>query len=175
MVKFGNVFHFLNSSSTTREYLTNHKTRSGIRCIHYGDIHAKFTKEILDLDEYGVLPFVKDGVEMSENISFLRDGDLVIADVSEDYAGIGECVELLNVKRKKIIGGLHTIVVRDRDAHTQTGFRCYIFRHPQVAKHLRAIATGISVYGISESNIAKIEIPLPPLPEQKAISAILSA
>jgi type I restriction enzyme S subunit len=172
--KFGDVFEFLNTSSITREYLTNQKLQNAICCIHYGDIHAKFTKEILDLDEENEVSFIKDGVDLPENISFLKDGDLVIADASEDYTGVGECVELINIKKKKIIGGLHTIVARDKNNYTCNGYRCYIFRHPGISKYLKVIATGISVYGIAESNLTNIEIPLPSLTEQKTIAVILS-
>ena len=172
---FGELFEFLNTSPLTRDNLTDQKTKADIRCIHYGDIHATFTSEILDLNKTNNLPAVKDEIEVSPRADLLKDGDLIIADVSEDYAGVGECVEIINVGKNKVIAGLHTIVARDKDKETIDGFRCYIFRHPKVSKWLKAIATGSSVYGISEKHIANIEIPLPTPNEQKDIAKVLSA
>jgi type I restriction enzyme, S subunit len=174
LVPFGDIFEFLNTVPLTRDSLTAQKTQRGVHCIHYGDIHATFKSEILDLQMEDYLPYVKENIRISDAVPFLIDGDLIIADASEDYTGIGECVELKNVGERKIIAGLHTIVARDKSNHTSNGFRCYILRHPAISRWVKVIAAGISVYGIAEKNIAKIVIPLPTLPEQKQIGRILS-
>src|SRR5699024_451293 len=41
-------------------------------------------------------------------------------------------------------------------------------------KALKKIATGISVYGLSKSNISQIKLPIPPLAEQRSIANCLS-
>ena len=111
---------------------------------------------------------------VKQNFVFLRDGDLIIADASEDYEGVGECVEVKNVGTKKIISGLHTFLARDNSNKTAKGFRTYIFKNPKVFIELKKIATGISVFSISKSNLQKLLIPIPTLPEQKKIATILS-
>lgn len=176
---FGSVFTFISTFSFSREQLTDECTSDEIRYIHYGDIHAKFENEVLDFDTEPRIPYLKDGLISKEALDdeefpLLMDGDLIIADVSEDYEGVGECVELKNVDGRKVISGLHTFAARDMAGKTVPGFRTYLLSHPQVIRHLRKIATGISVYGISKTNLTRVRLALPPLPEQKKIAEILS-
>src|SRR6218665_33636 len=176
--EFGEIFSFLKSFSFSREQLTSEKTVDEIQSIHYGDIHATFENEILDFEIESTIPFVNDGlisknVLCDENFPWLKDGDLIIADASEDYAGVAECVELKNVNGRKIVSGLHTFAARDKNEKTEAGYRTYILNLPQVVRELRRIATGFSVFGVSKTNLTAVKIPLPPLPEQKAIAHIL--
>jgi type I restriction enzyme, S subunit len=168
-----NVFEFLLTNSFSRENLTYEITENKIHNIHYGDIHSKFTSEILDcaMEE---LPFLKDELIGTQNFNFIQDGDLIIADASEDYEGVGECVEIKNVNNRKIVSGLHTFLARDFANKTAKGFRTYIFRSQKVNIELKKIATGISVFSISKTSLNKLKIPIPPLPEQKRIAQILS-
>jgi type I restriction enzyme, S subunit len=175
---FGNTFSFLKTFSFSREQLTDQSTVNEIYNIHYGDIHATFENEILDF-ETECVPFVKDGIISEDTINdddfpLLKDGDLIIADASEDYVGVAESVELKNLDGKKVVSGLHTFAARDIEGYTSTRFRTYTLRHPQVIREVRRVATGFSVFGISKTNIAKIKLPLPPLPEQKEIARLLS-
>jgi type I restriction enzyme, S subunit len=177
--EFGTVFCFLKSFSFSREQLTDEKTADEIQNIHYGDIHATFENEILDFETESRIPFVKDGliskdVFSDEEFPLLKDGDLIIADASEDTVGVAECVELKNINGRKIVSGLHTFGARDNNGKTAAGYRTYILNHPQVVRELRRIATGFSVFGVSKTNIAKVKLPLPPNREQKAIAHILS-
>ncbi len=176
--EFGTVFDILKSFSFSRDQLTDERTAEGIQCIHYGDIHATFEDEILDLEIELRIPFVKDDLINHEALGdeefpLLRDGDLIIADVSEDYEGVAECVELTNVNGKRIVSGLHTFAARDRNEMTEEGYRTYILKHPQVVRQLRRIATGFSVFGISKSNISRLILAIPPRNEQKMIAHIL--
>ncbi len=170
---FSEVFDYINTPSFSRDNLTNEKTEKEVKYIHYGDIHSTFKSELLDVEKV-IIPYLKDEFVDESKLNYLTEGDLVIADASEDYKGIGECIELKNVKNTKIIGGLHTIVARSRDNQTHNGFRTYIFNSHLVSKSLKTIATGISVYGISKGNLSKLKLPIPPRPEQKAIADCLS-
>lgn len=171
--ELSSVFEYINTPSFSRDNLTNEKTKNEIYYIHYGDIHATYKTELLNFDIETKIPFLKDEF-YSENFNFLKEGDLVIADASEDYEGVGECIEIKNINKRKVIGGLHTIVIRDNSKKTSPGFRTYIFRNKQIHNELKKIATGTSVYGISKGNLSKIKLPLPPLTEQKAIACLLN-
>lgn len=177
--EFGEVFTFLKSYSFSREQLSDEKTTDGIQNIHYGDIHATFENEILDFEIEKRIPFVADGLIDKDEIDdeefpLLKDGDLIIADASEDYEGVAECVELKSVNSRKIVSGLHTFAARDKSGKTVAGYRTYVLRHPQVIRELRRLATGISVYGISKTNLAKVKLPLPPPKEQQAYAELLN-
>jgi len=167
------IFEFLSTNSFSRSLL-NYKEDEGIYNIHYGDIHATFKRPLLDFNIENRIPKVNNGTPLSQNIDYLKDGDLIIADASEDYEGIGEAIELKNIGKNKVISGLHTFAFRDKNKKTAEGFRVYILRNLLVKKALKTIATGSKVYGISKGNIQKFRVVLPPLPEQQKIAAILS-
>jgi type I restriction enzyme S subunit len=176
---FGSVFTFLKTFSFSREQLTNEKTIDEVRNIHYGDIHATFENEILNLEIEKTIPFLLDGIIdkvkfQDDDFPSLKDGDLIIADASEDYEGVCDCVELKNVNGAKLIAGLHTFAARTTEDKVALGYRTYALKHEQVIRELRRIATGTSVYGVSKTNLEQVKIPLPPLPEQKVIAQVLS-
>lgn len=177
LYRFDNVFTFIKSYSFSRNDLTFNEDEGDTYYIHYGDIHAKFDSLILHLESenHSGIPLLKKASKPDKELTYLAEGDLVIADASEDYDGVGECVEIGEINNsKKIVAGLHTLVARDKSGKTTNRYRAYILKSWPVAKELKKIATGISVYGISKSNLSKLKIPLPPLPEQKKIAEILS-
>jgi type I restriction enzyme S subunit len=171
--EISDVFNFLRTSSFSRNQL-NYKEESEIYYIHYGDIHATYKTPILDFEKIQTVPRLNDDVTLPANVDYLKDGDVIIADASEDYEGIGTAIELQNTNKKKVISGLHTFALRDREGKTVQGFRTYIFKNPLVKKALKTIATGSKVFGISKSNVQNFKIVLPPLPEQHKIAQILS-
>ncbi len=172
MKRFGEVFEFLSTLSLSRSELTYEKTNDEIYNIHYGDIHSKFVFQILDFTKEKELPKIINN--KGNNYTFLQEGDLIIADASEDYAGIASCVELKNVNNKKITAGLHTFAVRDNSNLTVNGFRAYILKNDWVFNEVKKLATGSKVYGVSKTNIQNLKILLPPLREQEKIAEILS-
>lgn len=168
-----NVFNFLRTSSFSRNQL-NYETENKTYYIHYGDIHATYKTPILDFEKVQTVPKLNVDIELPATVDYLEDGDVIIADASEDYDGIGTAIELTNINNKKVISGLHTFALRDNSNLTNEGFRTYIFKNPLVKKALKTIATGSKVYGISKSNVQKFKIVLPPLPEQQKIAQILA-
>ncbi|WP_164905157.1 restriction endonuclease subunit S [Aequorivita ciconiae] len=167
------MFDFLSTNSLSRNQL-NYEEEKGVYNIHYGDIHATYKRPILDFEIENRVPKINKEIAISNNADYLKDGDLVIADASEDYEGVGEAIELKNVNDREVISGLHTFAFRDKANKTAEGFRVYIFRNPLVKKALKTIATGSKVYGISKGNLQKFKIVLPTLPEQQKIATILS-
>jgi len=172
--KVSQVFDFLSTNSFSRNQMNYEEKEDSIYNIHYGDIHATYTEPILDLEKCKDVPVVNEDVVIPTSASFLKDGDLVMADASEDYAGVGETVELTHLKDKKVLAGLHTFALRDKNGTTAKGFRTYIFKQPKVATSVKVIATGSKVYGISKTNLANVKVILPPLPEQQKIATILN-
>ena len=175
-VRLRDVFEFISSYAFSRECLTTEAIENtDIYNIHYGDIHATYTGPTLDLSKERRVPMLKTGNPMASMMEFLQDGDLVMADVSEDYEGIGTCIELKSLSDKRVTGGLHTFVMRDTSKQTAAGFRGYLFKEYRLSKELKRIATGVSVYSLSKTNLSEVELNLPPLDDQKAIAGVLSA
>ena len=167
------VFSFLSTASYSRSQLTSEIINASVFCIHYGDIHATYTGPYLDLATNKKVPALQKDVKLSASIDFLKSGDLLVADVSEDYKGVATSIELKNVNSKKIIGGLHTFALRDK-GYTTEGFRAYILKHPEVANELKKLATGSSVHGLSKTSMQQVKLYIPSKKEQKKIAIVLS-
>jgi type I restriction enzyme S subunit len=164
---FDDCFKFLITGSNARSDLSE----SGeVKYIHYGDIHAK-KLPILDCAKDFIPGIARNKVK---NLPLLEDGDLIIADASEDYQGLGKSIEIKNVNNCEIVAGLHTLLLRADKLVLADGFKAYITSIESVKNALIKIATGISVFGISKKAIKSIQLFLPPLEEQKAIARILS-
>lgn len=169
----GDIFSFVKSYAFSRDNLINDTLNNeGIGNIHYGDIHATFSSPSIDLKRVSI-PKIKDTNFMPKSEDYLKDGDLIMADASEDYEGVGVTVSIHGLEDKKVVGGLHTFVLRDSKQKTNKYFRQYIFRNPKIRNSLQKVANGVSVYGISKTAVSRLLLPIPPLPEQNRIVAIL--
>jgi type I restriction enzyme, S subunit len=166
-MSFGKTFKFLATGNNSRSDLSE---VGEVKNIHYGDIHTKW-RYFLDCSK-DIIPSIDE--EKVKNLPLLEEGDLVMADASEDYDGLGISVEVKNIKNEKVVAGLHTLLLRGDKTVVADGYKGHIQSIKAVQDSLKRIATGISVYGISKNNLKSILISLPPLPEQQAIAQILS-
>lgn len=139
--------------------------------IHYGDIHTRYSTYV-DFEKDAV-PFLKKDDENIDNKKLLQNGDLIIADASEDYEGVCRSVELLNIGNNKCIAGLHTFALRDEGGFTVDGYRSLLLRSPIVHNWLTRVSTYSKVYGVSKDSLQKTELMLPPINEQKRIVKVL--
>jgi type I restriction enzyme S subunit len=163
----GGIFQFLSTANNPRSDLSEH---GYIGYIHYGDIHGG-TSPFLDCSKK-TMPYID--LQKVKNLPLLEEGDLIIADASEDYEGIGKSVEITNINNKKIVAGLHTMLLRGNRSIIVDGFKGYLQYIPSLRSAMVRLATGISVYGISKNNLKNVEINLPSIDEQTAIAKVLS-
>jgi type I restriction enzyme, S subunit len=169
-LKTGKLFDFLRSISVSRKDLDENNSEESVLNLHYGDLHVKYNSmTMLDVGNSNDIPSIVNGYNYPSNIDYAKDGDVIIVDASEDYEGVGECVELNNVGVKKLTAGLHTFLLRDKLYLTVEGFRSLIFEQPKVKKQLKRLVTGSNVFGLSKSNLAKVEVDLPSEEEQRKI------
>ena len=161
-----NVFEYFSTNSLSRDQLSN----SGIiKNIHYGDIHRKYSA-IVDVGN-DVETYIKD-INYNNKYEYCKDSDLIFADASEDYEGIGKVIELNNIKCNTV-SGLHTILARDKQNLFAPMFKGYYFNSPSIHNQIRILANGFKDYGISKDSINKLNINIPTKEEQSKIARTL--
>ena len=74
---------------------------------------------------------------------------------------------------EKIVGGLHTLLLRDKTTEVSPLFNGYLFQNEKLKKQIKIKANGISVLGISKKELQKITIKIPSKEEQNKISDLL--
>ena len=139
-----------------------------VRYLHYGDIHA-CEDTYLSAALLPCLPDIK-----AASLDRLQDGDLIFADASEDIAGVGKSVEVTEVGSTEVVSGLHTIAARFDKEVLADRFKGFLQFCPLFVTQLRRLASGTKVYATNRAHIAGIEMPLPPVREQAAITTVLS-
>lgn len=155
--KLRNLAEKVKSYSLSRNLEKTENT--GFKYIHYGDIHRGIA-QIISSDE--ILPNIQVG-----NFELLKNGDLVIADVSEDYEGVGSACVIDGDLKNKIVSGLHTIAIRP----SQSGplFLYYLLKTQAFKEYGRLIGTGTKVVGITANRFLDFSSYFPTLPEQTVI------
>jgi type I restriction enzyme S subunit len=172
-INYGEVFSFYSTNSLSRDTLNYENGK--VKNIHYGDIHTKF-ETMFNISNEKV-PFINEVIDLSriKEECYCKEGDLVIADASEDYSDIGKTIELVNLNNEKLLAGLHTFLARPNKYEVSIGFPGYLVQSWKVRKQVMTIAQGTKVLGLATSRLAKIKIDLPTLPEQQKIASFLSS
>ncbi len=167
VISYDKAFNFLSTASYSKAELIN---KGEIKYIHYGEIHTKL-KHFIDFSKYEPKSIKK---EQLKSYPKIKEGDIIMADASEDYSGICKSVEVKNIKNIIAISGLHTFLLRDKNNYFINGFKGYLDSIKVIKNQFDKLATGLKVYGVSKGNLKLVQIPLPPLPEQEAIAEVLS-
>ena len=171
VIKLNNLFETIPNLSNVREDLTDIAQK--VMYIHYGDIHTNSIHEKINLKE-DTLPYLLDNkIKKDINDMLLKNGDVIITDASEDYEGIAKSVEITNINNKKVVAGLHTIVLRPIKNIVAIGYGSYLLQMPITSKKLKSISQGTKVISISFQLIKDLDLFLPPIKEQEKIVEIL--
>ena len=161
------TFIYLSTSSLSREQLSD---KGILKNLHYGDIHKKYNSIVNENDD--ITTYVKD-LNYINKYEKIKENDLIFADASEDYDGIGKAVEVINVKNDTI-SGLHTILAREKEKIFAPMFKGYYFNSYIIHNQIRVLANGFKVYGISKDSINKLNVKIPTINEQKKIANTLN-
>lgn len=170
---FGNIYSFKTTNSLSRECL-NYEGGT-IKNIHYGDIHTKYRSRFSIKNE--LVPFINSDVDLSKIRAdcYCEEGDLIIADASEDYADIGKCIEIINLGEQKLLAGLHTFLAKPKKNSLGKGYMSYAMQSFKVRHQVKVIAQGTKVLSLSATRLSDVLIPIPDSEEQSKIANFLLA
>src|SRR5690606_33764923 len=171
--KYRNIYSFYSTNSFSRDNL-NYES-GAIKNIHYGDIHTKFST-LFDIEKE-IVPFVNDDIKISniKDENYLNEGDLLIADASEDYNDIGKTIEVVNLNNEKVISGLHTFHARPNKFKMALGFSGFMLQNKNVRLQVKKIAQGTKVLGLATSRLGEINLNIPSFSEQQKIATFLAS
>jgi type I restriction enzyme S subunit len=163
--RLGDHCRFLRNGTNSRADLS---VDGPLRYLHYGDIHS-CNNVYLSPNLLPSLPMSK-----ANTLDRLQDGDLVLADASEDTIGISKSVEIVGVDSFELVAGLHTIAVRFSVGIFAPSFVGLLQHCPDFNSHLRKLAAGTKVYATNRRHVSSAEVSIPGLAEQTAIATVLS-
>ena len=140
----------------------------GIAVVSYGQIHSKtnagcYLKK--ELVRYVSEKYLKTNPECLTN-----KGDILVADTSEDYDGIGNAV-LIDWDRG-IFAGYHTVIIRPK-SKDKSKYLSYLFMTDAWRSQLRSRASGIKVFSVTQGLLKKTSIILPDDRSTKTITDYL--
>ena len=163
------LFRFISNNTISRENLVN---QGEIMNVHYGDILIKYGS-ILDIERNEV-PFIDNKVLRKCRINeFAKDGDVFIADTAEDDL-VCKATELYNIKRKKLVSGLHTIWLRP-NTFFQPKYLGYFFNSAFYHNQILPLIQGTKVSSVSKRAIKDTWISIPRIEEQQKIASALTS
>jgi len=172
--QLSDLYGFKRTNTLSRDKL-NYKAGT-IRNIHYGDIHTKFRPLFRVDQEY--VPFINPEVSVDafKDEDDCEEGDIVLADASEDLNDVGKAIEVVSLDGQRVVAGTHTILATRRGSVPILGFGGHLFQSATVRAGIQRESQGAKVYGISATRISSVALPLPPTKqEQQKIAECLGS
>lgn len=162
------LFNSYSTASFSRDQMN---ADNDVFCVHYGDIHTKYG-HVVELGK-DVTPMIS--TEQAGRFMRLNDGDIILADASEDYEGVGKAIVVLT-EGKTAISGLHTILLRKKvENDFSTTFPSYMFAGRIVKHQIEHLSEGTKINSISFKKIKDVLAIYPKATsEQRRIASVLS-
>lgn len=136
-------------------------TDAGVGAIHYGQIYTR----------YGVWTtstFSHVAPVTAAKLAKADPGDIIITNTSENIEDVGKAVAWLGAE--PIVTGGHATIIKHRQ---DPKFLSYWFQSASFFAQKKALATGTKVIDVSAKQLAKVQVPVPPLEVQREIVRIL--
>ena len=154
------------TNSLSWDQLT-YKQDSSFKNLHYGLIHNGFETTCIT-GKNPLFPYIKHSF-IPTKYTLIQNGDLILADASEDRKDVGRPVEIVDIGTQKIVSGLHTIHARNKTDLIVNGFKGFYFQSSAMKQQIYKIANGSKIYGISSSTFNELKMFIPEKHEQMKI------
>jgi type I restriction enzyme S subunit len=155
--KLGDVGTFVRGSGLQKKDFME----EGFPCIHYGQIYT-----IYGTSTTSTKSFLEPG--LAARLKQARTGDLVVTTTSENIEDV--CTAVAWLGDGPIAIGGHSCVYRHS---LDPLYVAYYFQTEEFERQKRKFVTGTKVKDIKVSDLARVEIPVPPLVIQREIASIL--
>ena len=159
MRRLGNLGTFSKGRGIKRTDLRE----TGVGCVRYGELYTRY-------ENYVAKPVSKVPQDIADTALPIRRGDLMFAASGETPDEIGICVAYVGSQPAYAGGDIIVLRASGQDAV----YLAHLLNAPVAVRQKTQMAQGDAVVHIRADHLAAIEIPLPPLPEQRAIATILS-
>jgi len=164
--KFSELFTTLQNNALSRAELNSEQGMA--MNVHYGDVLIKFG-ERLDVSKEEI-PFIIDDTCVSKyKSSFLKNGDVIIADAAEDET-VGKCSEIVGLTTQTVISGLHTIPCRPVQVFA-SGYLGFYMNSNAYHNQLLPLIQGTKVSSISKSALNDTVLIYPKSNEEQTLIA----
>ena len=104
----------------------------------------------------------------------LRPGDVIITKDSEQYDDIG-VPALVRDDIDSLVCGYHLAILRQLPEAVHGSYLFYALQIGSVQYQFHSYANGVTRFGLRKDDILRVNVPFPPLPEQRAIAHVLGA
>ena len=105
----------------------------------------------------------------------LQPGDVVITKDSEQHDDIGVPAVVHDSCSDVLVCGYHLALLRPRSDAVLSPYLLYALQTTDVRHQFGSYANGVTRFSLRKDDILRVEVPLPPLSEQRAIGRILGA
>jgi len=163
-VELSQIAEFRNGVNYTKDNFGR-----GVRTINVKDFQDYTTPKYDTLDEIN-----PDGVVRDAHL--LRENDIIFVRSNGNRELIGRSMMILAAPPAPVTHSAFTIRARFSsrpDIHPR--FFAYVFRSGVIRQVLSAHGNGANISNLNQDILARLVVPLPPLPIQKRIASILSA
>jgi len=136
-------------------------TEAGVGCIHYGQIYTYYGTSANETKSF-VHP------NLAKKLIKVNPGDIIIACTSENIEDVCKAVAWLGTT--EIVTGGHACVFSHKE---NPKYISYFFQTENFFQQKKRYARGVKVIDVKAIDLAKIEIPIPPIEVQNEIVRIL--
>jgi type I restriction enzyme S subunit len=158
----GNLAEFRNGINYNKDNFGR-----GIKVINVKDFQDYSIASFENLDEVNLSGVIKEK-------DLLKAGDIIFVRSNGNRELIGRSLFIKEI-RESVTHSAFTIKLRFTSNQVIPRFYAYLFRSSLMRQTFSAHGNGTNISNLNQGILSNLEVPLPPLPTQRKIAAILSA